>query len=181
MSISLVTSAIAIVGAGLAALGGLALFQFGEYRRARRRSEPEEEYSPEVYRQTMERYQPLMRLLTAEDADFLRRNAGCPRIASHWERSRRRIGRIYLKELAADFHLLHARARVLVATGPEQYSVLVPVLFKQKFVFWRTLAAIELRLALGGWSIPQASIMQLVGAIQAMQSEISRVAAASAV
>ena len=34
----------------------------------------------------------------------------------------RRIIRLYLKELAADFHRLHAKARVLVAESPEQYA-----------------------------------------------------------
>jgi hypothetical protein len=182
MSISLVTGAIGTVGAGLAALGGLALFQLGQYRRAPRRR-PEEDGSPGVYQppgvdQAMERYQPMLRLLAGEDANFIRGNTGCPKIAARWEKSRRRIGRLYLQELAADFHRLHAKARVLVAASPEQYAVLVPILFQQKFVFWRTLAIIELRLALGGWNVPQANIRELVGAVEAVQREFARAAAA---
>jgi hypothetical protein len=183
MSISLVTYAIAMVGAGLAALGGLAWFQLGQYRRAQGRR-PEEDGSPGVYQppgvyEPMQRYQPMVRLLAGEDANFLRGNTGCPKISARWEKSRRRIGRLYLKELAADFHRLHAKARLSVAASPEQYAVLVPVLFKQKFVFWRTLAIIELRLALGGWHVPQAKIRELVGAIEAVQREFARAAAVS--
>jgi hypothetical protein len=170
---SIVMGAIVIVGAGLAALGVLAWLQLDEYRLARRRSRPDEVYSPE-------RYQPMARLLAGEDLDFLRRNTSCPKVAVRWERSQHRIIRLYLKELAADFHRLHAKARALVAESPEQYAVLVPVLFRQQFAFWRTLAMIELRLALGGMNMTQASVGELVGAIEAMQREISRAAASAA-
>jgi hypothetical protein len=164
---------IAIVGAGLAALGVLAWIRLSEYKRTGRHSRPDEECS-------IERYQPMARLVAGEDADFLRRNTSCPKIAGRWERSRRRVIRLYLKELAADFHRLHAKAQVLVAEAPEQYAALVPILFRQQVAFWRTLAMIELRLALGGVNVPLASVKKLVGAIEAMQREISRVAAVSA-
>jgi hypothetical protein len=170
---SIVMGVIAIVGAGLAALGVLAWRQVAEYRRVRRRSRPDEVYSPE-------RYQPLARLLASEDADFLRRNTSCPKIAVRWERSQHRIIRLYMKELAADFHRLHAKARALVAESPEQYAVLVPILFRQQFAFWRTLTMLELRLALGGMNMTQTSVGELIGAIEAMQREISRAAAMSA-
>jgi hypothetical protein len=177
MSLTLITSAIATVGAGLAALGGLALFRLAEYRRARRRGPQEED--PFEMNRPMERYQPMVRLLAGEDTNFLRGTTGCPKIAARWEKSRRRIARIYLKELARDFDRLHAKTRVLVASAPEQYAFLVPILFKQKLVFWRTLAMIELRLTVGGWNVPQACINNLVEAIQAIEREISRSAAAT--
>lgn len=173
MSGSIVLYAIAIVGAGLAALGVLARARLREYRRAWRRSRPDEECS-------LERYRPLARLLAREDADFLRQNTICPKVAARWERSQGRIIRLYLKELAADFHRLHANARVLVAESPEQYAGLVPFLFRQQFTFWRTLAMIELRWALGGWKVGKIPLEELVRVIEAIQREISRVAAASA-
>src|SRR5580658_8737993 len=132
MPVSIVISLIAIVGAGLAALGWLAWTRFGEYGRARRRNHANEECS-------LERYQPMVRLLAGEDADFLRQNTHCPKAVASWERSRRRIIRLYLRELAADFHRLHAKARILVAESPEQCSRLVRLLFKQQFTFWRIL------------------------------------------
>ncbi len=170
---TLPTYVTAIIGAGLAALGVRAWVQPGECARRRRRSRPD----PECL---LERYQPMARLLSSEDAEFLRQNTSCPKIAARWERSRRRIVRLYLRELAADFHRLHAKARVLVAEAPEQYAGLVPILFKQQFVFWRTLVMIEARLALGGLNVPQGSVEKLIGAIEEMQREISRVAATSA-
>jgi hypothetical protein len=172
MPVSIVICAIAIAGAGLASLGVLTWIRFSDYRRTRRRSRPDEEYS-------LERYRPMARLLAGEDTEFLRRNTTCPKTAGRWERSRRRISRLYLKELAADFQRLHSKARVLVAESPEQHAALVPLLLRQQFAFWRTLTLIELRLALGGWNLPQAKVKELMGAIEAMQREISRVAATS--
>lgn len=102
-----------------------------------------------------------------------------PKVATRWERSRRRIARLYLGELAADFYRLHAKARILAAEAPEQYAGLVPILFRQQFVFWRTLVMIEVRLALGGLNVTQGSVEKLIGAIEAMQREIARVAATS--
>ncbi len=173
MSGSIVLDAIVIVGAGLAALGVLAWARLGEYRRARRSNRPDQECS-------LERYRPLARLLAREDADFLRQNSICPKVAARWERSQGRIIRFYLKELAADFHRLHANARALVAESPEQYAGLVPLLFRQQATFWRTLAMIELRLILGGLKGRKIHAEELVRVIEVMQREISRMAAASA-
>jgi hypothetical protein len=102
---------------------------------------------------------------------FLRQNTIC---------SQGRIIRLYLKELAADFHRLHADVRVLVAESPEQYAGLVPLLFRQRFTFWRTPAMLELRWALGGWKVGKINVAELVRVIEGLQREISRVAAASA-
>jgi hypothetical protein len=179
MTVSIAVYAIAIVGAGLAALGALAWIRLSGYRRTRRRSRPDEEFSPGIY-QPMERYRPLARLLAGEDAEFLRRNTTCPKVVDRWERSRRRIIRLYLKELAADFQGLHAQARVLVAESPEQSAALLPLLFRKQVAFWRTLATIELRLAFGGLNAAQASIEEMVGVIEAMQREIARAATLSA-
>lgn len=177
MTASLTVWAITIVGAGSGTLGALAWLRLREYRRAGRRIRPEEDCSVE---HLLERYQPMARLLGGEDLDFLRRNTSCPKIAARWERSQRRIVRIYLKELATDFHRLHAKARILVAESPEQCAPLVPVLFKQQIAFWRALGMIELRLALGGLNLTHTSVQELVRALEALQMEISRVAVASA-
>jgi len=173
MSGTLLIWVVATVGAGLVALGVVAWFRLDEYGRARRRSRPDEEWS-------LERYQPLARLLSGEDAESLRQSTRCPQVAARWERSRRRIARLYLRELAVDFHRLHSKARALVAQSPEQYSVLLPILFNQQLAFRWALVMIELRLALGGLNVTAASVEKLIGAIETMHREMSRVAAASA-
>src|SRR5580693_2417765 len=73
---------------------------------------------------TLDKYEPLTRLLANEDVEFLREQRGCPKIVAQWERARVRVARLYLSDLAADFRCLHAQARALAAESPEQYSEL---------------------------------------------------------
>jgi hypothetical protein len=165
--------AIVIVGAGLIALGVWAGTRWGEYRRAGSSVRPAPEGS-------LDRYRPMARLLSGEDAGFLRQQTSCPKVAARWERSRRRIIRLYLKELAADFNGLHAKARSLVAESPEQCAGLVPVLFRLQFTFWRALLLIELQLALGRLNAVKINPEGLVQTMEAMRREISHAAAAGA-
>ena len=161
----------AIAAAGLAAAPGVLVWsRVRGYRRALKHSTAEEAYSPA-------RYRPLVRLLESGDEEFLRRHVGCPQVAAQWQRSQRRIARLYLRELAGDFQRMHREARTLVAQSPAQYAELVPLLFRQQMAFWRALTLIELRLALGGTGIPKVRAEALVGTLERMRSEITRAAA----
>ena len=113
----------------------------------------------------------------------LRRHAPCAKTVVRWERTRRRIFRLYLKDLTADFQELHAQGRALVAESPEQYSELVGVLMRQQVTFWRAIAALECRLALSAMGIGQVDPRGLLTAIEAMRLEFEqsvRLASASA-
>jgi hypothetical protein len=123
---------------------------------------------------SIERYEPLTRLLADRDAAFLRQQSSCPEIAARWNRSRRRIIRMYLKDLTADFRRLHADARAVVAESPEQNAELVNVLMRQQLVFLRQMFAIELWLTASWLGIGRLSADRLVEAMAAMQAEISR-------
>jgi hypothetical protein len=120
-----------------------------------------------------ERYEPMMRLLADDDVEFLRGRA-CGKVAARWDRARRRVFRLYLKDLSADFRRLHAEARALVAESPEQYSELVGVLMHQQVVFLRAMAAVELRLALNSAGIGRVDARKLIGVIDAMRLELDR-------
>jgi hypothetical protein len=117
----------------------------------------------------------MVRLLADDDITFLRRST-CPRsgIVARWDQARRRVFRLYLNDLAADFRSVHAEARALVADSPEQYSDLVGVLMRQQIVFWRAMAPIRVRLALGALGIGAADVRRLIGAIECMRLEIER-------
>src|SRR5579863_7095707 len=96
---------------------------------------------------SLERYEPMSRLLSEEDFVFLAAQPGYrPEMGAKLRRERRRIFRLYLHELAQDFYSLHCEARALVADSSAEHSELVPLLMRQQFSFWRALAAIELRL-----------------------------------
>ncbi len=133
---------------------------------------------------SLARYEPMARLLSEEDLVFLKAQPGFkPEIEKKFIRERRRIFRLYLQELAGDFHRLHAHARFMVASLPSESSPLVGMLVRQQVRFWYELAAIEMRLSLGGvgvWSHGSLDARGLVEAIARMQAEISSLAAPAA-
>ena len=129
---------------------------------------------------SMERYEPMKRLLAGEDLQFLRKHA-CGKIAARWDRARHRVFRQYLRDLSVDFNRLHAHARALVSESPEQYSDLVGMLMRQQVAFLRAMAGVELRLALHSVGIGTVDVRSLIGVIDSMRLELERsVAPASA-
>lgn len=133
----------------------------------------ENEFSPA-------RYEPMLRLLSSEDVDFLATQPGYrPEIGARLRGERRQIFRMYLRELASDFHRLHRAARERVTQAPQHSSDLVGALLWQEVTFWRAVLMIELRLmipALGG-----IDVRGLVDAIDAMRADATRMPAADAV
>jgi hypothetical protein len=127
------------------------------------------------------RYEPMARLMSDEDLQFLKTQPGFrPEIGKKFIRERRRIFRLYLQELAADFHRLHAHARVIVASLPADHSPLVGMLLRQQLRFWYEIAAIELRLSLDLTGACSSRARGLVDALASMHAEISRASVAVA-
>src|ERR1700722_9742292 len=124
------------------------------------------------------RYQPMERLLGNEDLLFLEAQPGFrPEIGKEFLLERRRIFRLYLRELARDFPRLHARARAIVARLPADHSPLIGMLVRQQVRFWYEMAAIEMRLSFAWMGAGAIHARELVDAIATMHAEISRVAA----
>jgi|SRR5579871_740917 len=171
------TAGIALVAVGAMALAVLTLVcvlltRLGGYWGRGRKENAESGFSSGAF--SSERYEPLTRLLADRDTAFLRHQSSCPEIAARWNRSRRRIIRMYLKDLAADFRRLHADARAVVAESPEQNAELVNILMRQQLVFWRQMFAVELWLTASWLGIGRLSADRLVEAMAAMQAELSR-------
>lgn len=121
------------------------------------------------------RYEPMARLMDPADLLFLEAQPGFrPEIGKKFLRERKRIFRLYLRELAQDFHRLHAHARMAVASLPADHAPLVGMLVRQKARFWFEISLVEMKLSLGTGSIQARG---LVDAIAAMHAEIGRVAA----
>jgi hypothetical protein len=92
-------------------------------------------------------------LLSDEDFDFLASLPGYkPEIGKKLRRYHERILRLYLRELAREFHSVHAEAREIVATGGEEHAAAVGSLMREQVVFWRCMARIELSFAVPGFS-----------------------------
>jgi len=157
--------AVTIMGGSGALMLGLAALlwvRLSGYRRVSASpSHPDGEF-------TIERYHPMARLAGPEDMEFLQRFSNCrPQLAARWERERRKIFRLYLREAAGEFQRLHAAARALVANAPEEHADLVGKLMRQQVTFWILLAKIELRLALGVSGLDARKIVALIEALKA--------------
>jgi hypothetical protein len=130
---------------------------------------------------SLARYEPMARLMCAEDLLFLKAQPGyTAEMGRKFSRERRRIFRLYLRELAADFNRLHAQARVVVAGLTAEHSPLVGILLRQQVRFWYEMAAVELRLSLSWAGFRSIDARGLVDALQSMHIEINRLAAPSA-
>lgn len=127
------------------------------------------------------RYEPMARLMGDEDLAFLKAQPGFrPEIGRKFSRERRRIFRLYLQELACDFHRLHAHARAMVSTLPAEHSPLVGILLRQQVRFWYEMAAIEMRLSFGLMGASAVQVRGLVDALATMHAEIGRAAVMTA-
>jgi hypothetical protein len=129
---------------------------------------------------SLARYEPMGKLLADEDFLFLAAQPGYrPEIGTELRRERRRIFRLYLRELSGDFHRLHAEARRMVSASTSDQSELVALLLRQQLAFWRGMAAIEVRLALGGLIAVDAQ--GLIESIEAMRVALARLSVPVAV
>ena len=130
----------------------------------------------------MDRYQPMERLLAEEDLAFLKSQPGYrAEMGARWKRERRRIFRLYLAELKADFRRLHAQARELVAASGADSAPLMEVLMKQQFTFMIATTALEFRLALQWIGIGKVDITPLIQMVEAMRVDLSQRTAPHAV
>jgi hypothetical protein len=156
-------------------IGGLIVFRLLSYRSSR----VQEGRELDQFEFSTTRYEPMARLIGDEDLLFLRAQPGYrPEIGKKFIRERRRIFRLYLEELAGDFHRLHARARAIVASLPAEHSPLVGILMRQQVRFWYEMAVIEMRLSLDLMGAGSVRVRGLVDAVAAMHAEISRAALA---
>jgi hypothetical protein len=162
----LAVGAIAAAGSSVTVIGVWSWLRLSPRRRSHNASRAD--FSTDF---SIERYEPMARLLGDADLEFLTRAQGAE-AAARWSRSRRRIFRLYLKDLASDFHSLHSEARALVAESPEQYSELVGILMRQQATFLRAMAAAEIRLALSWAGIGRVDARKLIRVIEAMRLEI---------
>lgn len=124
---------------------------------------------------SLDRYQPMERLLAEDDLLFLKSQPGYRReIGVRWRRERRRIFRLYLDELRGDFRRLHAQARVLAAHSEADSADLLEVLMKQQITFLWATTALEFRLVLQQVGIGRADVATLIELIEAMRANLAQ-------
>jgi hypothetical protein len=122
---------------------------------------------------SLARYEPMKRLLSEEDFEFLSRKPGVrPAMVRRLRAQRRRVFRAYLAELASDFNRLHRDARLMVATAPEEYSGLVGTLIGIQIRFWRALAAAEIHLTMHAVGAGRIDVSALLGPLEALHAAV---------
>ena len=120
---------------------------------------------------SLERYRPMERLLSAEDLRFLQSQPGFhPAMAARLKRERRRIVRLYLRDLKRDFRHLHAEARLFIAHGDAAAGELVPVLMRQQATFVRATVLLEIRLALSALGLGTPDVRPLLRLVDAART-----------
>jgi hypothetical protein len=124
---------------------------------------------------SLDRYQPMAGLFAEDDLAFLQGQPGYRvEMGARWKRERRRIFRLYLRELKSDFRRLHAQAREMVAQSGAESADLVAVLMQQQTTFWRATTALELRLALESMGIGKVDVAPLMQLIEAMRVDLAQ-------
>lgn len=153
------------------------MFSVGSYRH----SESDEGVASNHADFSIARYEPMTRLMSKDDLLFLEAQPGFRgEVRKKFMEERRRIFRLYLHDLAADFHRLHKDARTLAASMSADQAPLIGVLIRQQARFWFEMTAIELRLSFDWIGIGSIDPSALVNAIGAMHVEIGRLTAPTA-
>ncbi len=133
-------------------------------------AEPADPFSTDAYRQAE-------MLLSEDDFEFLKKQPGyAPEIGAHWKRERRRIFRMYLRELTTDFYRLHQMAREMVANAGAESAPLVGTLIRQQIAFSVALGILEGRLALHAMGIGRVDVRSLVDLVEAARGDLARFA-----
>jgi hypothetical protein len=122
---------------------------------------------------SLARYEPMKRLLSEEDFEFLKSKPGIgPAMVRRLRAQRRRVFRAYLCELASDFNRLHRDARLMVATAPEEYSDLVGVLMSLQTRFWSALVGAEILLAAHALGLGRIDVSGLLAPLEALNAAV---------
>lgn len=130
---------------------------------------------------SIQKYRPMLRLLSEDDYEFLSTQAGYDRkIARKLRTERRRIFRSYLHNLIRDFQRLHLAAKMVLVDSAEDRPELAAKLLKQRLLFSFAVCSVEVRLALHTAGLGTVNVRGLLNALDGLHSEISGLLPATA-
>lgn len=152
---------------GLAATLGLALRQ---YRSHGRTLPVTAEWVDEL---SVDRYQPMLRLLDGSDLEFLRSQPGCsPRMLSRMRRQRCQIFRGYLKCLGSDFERTCTALKLLMLQSRHDRPDLAAALVRAQVGFTRGMLVAHCRLVLYRMGMASVDVSGLVNLFDGMRVEL---------
>ena len=115
------------------------------------------------------RYEPMIRLLSSEDAALVAAN---PALARRLKKQRIEIFRGYLKNLSSDYGCLLAALRLSIVNSAMDRPDLSAALAKNQTLFAMAICRIEYRLLLTRLGVGTVDVTGLVEAISALQSQL---------
>ena len=116
---------------------------------------------------SLDRYAPLVRLMSGQDDDFVARFCGDASAVAAWRSSRRQVVGQYLKELAEDFRSAHREARALVAVSEDTNNAVLRDLMGRYFSFWFAYGRLQLTWKLSGFGLWHADASRALGLLAA--------------
>ena len=123
------------------------------------------------------RYRPMARLLSEDDLRFLASQRGFePGLGRKLRADRRRIFRMYLRNLSRDFQRLHLAAKLMVLYSPQDRPELAGLLMRQRLVFARAMLAVNARLLLHATGIGVMDVRGLLEALEGMRLRVQDLA-----
>jgi hypothetical protein len=130
---------------------------------------------------SIERYRPMMHLLDAGDAQFLRSQPGfTPEMAAKLRMERCQVFRGYLRCLRADFQRVCAALKLLMLHSRYDRPDLASVLFHQQVMFECGMVLVGFRLFLYRWGLCGVDVTDLVKIFDLMRVELRRLVPAAA-
>jgi hypothetical protein len=116
------------------------------------------------------RYQPMLRLLSPEDADLVAANKS---LAKKLKKQRMQIFREYLTCLSGDYGRLLAGVRSAMASSGIDRPDLAAAVAKNEALFALALCRVEYRLFLHGLGLTAVDVSGLVESIATLRSQVS--------
>ena len=122
---------------------------------------------------SLERYRPMMRLLSEDDLRFLSSQPGYTRrMAGQFRAQRCQIFRGYLRWLQSDFQRVCTAIRVLMLQSPHDRPDLAAVLLQQKAMFAMGMMSIHFRLLLYRWGWSGVEVDGVMRAFDSLRLEL---------
>jgi hypothetical protein len=129
---------------------------------------------------SVERYRPMLRLLRADDFDFLRNQIGFTRkMEKHLRAERSRIFSNYLGDLSRDFNQVLGALKLVLIQSAQDRPDLATELVRQQLLFAVGIGRVRARLLLYRWGIASVDASALVGSFDTMRVELQRLIPAS--
>lgn len=123
-------------------------------------------------------YRPMLRLLAEDDYEYFASQKGVSaKAVEELRQERRRVFKLYLRNLVKDFHRLHLAARMTLIYSSEDRPELAQTLLRQRAIFTWAVLMVEVRLVLHAFGLGAVDVGQLLGALEDMRTNIGSLAA----